>query len=86
MTRLPLLITTLALVAAACAPAAGGEAGLLDNQDTMPGLSQSTLHLPDDGPAPELTNSVWLNTPDGQPLRLAGLRGKVVAIDFWTFG
>ena len=36
------------------------------------------------GPAPELANEVWLNTP--QPLRLAGLRGKVVLIDMWTFG
>jgi len=35
------------------------------------------------GPAPELTNSIWLNTET--PLRLAALRGKVVLIDFWTF-
>lgn len=37
------------------------------------------------GPAPELTNEVWLNT-DGQTLRLADLRGQVVALDMWTFG
>ena len=36
------------------------------------------------GPAPELTNTVWLNTI--QPLRLAELRGRVVLIDMWTFG
>lgn len=36
------------------------------------------------GPAPELTSEVWLNV--GAPLRLADLRGKVVAIDMWTFG
>jgi hypothetical protein len=40
--------------------------------------------LPDLGPAPELTNEVWLNVD--APLRLANLRGKVVAIDMWTFG
>ena len=40
--------------------------------------------LPDLGPAPELNNETWLNTSG--PLRLAGLRGKVVAIDMWTFG
>jgi hypothetical protein len=40
--------------------------------------------LPDLGPAPELTNEVWLNVD--APLRLANLRGQVVAIDMWTFG
>jgi hypothetical protein len=40
--------------------------------------------LPDLGPAPELENDVWLNVD--APLRLADLRGKVVAIDMWTFG
>ncbi|MDQ3671031.1 MAG: cytochrome c biogenesis protein DipZ [Actinomycetota bacterium] len=27
----------------------------------------------------------WLNTPGGKPLSLAGLRGKVVIVDFWTY-
>jgi len=47
----------------------------------MPTTSGS---LPDLGLAPELTNDVWLNVD--APLRLADLRGKVVAIDMWTFG
>jgi thiol-disulfide isomerase/thioredoxin len=36
------------------------------------------------GPAPELTGiDHWLNGP---PLTLHGLRGKVVLVDFWTYG
>lgn len=27
----------------------------------------------------------WLNTPGGKPLTLAGLRGRVVLVDFWTY-
>lgn len=34
-------------------------------------------------PAPEITNDVWLNSA---PLHLAELRGKVVLVEFWTFG
>lgn len=40
--------------------------------------------LKDQGPAPEFTNEVWLNTET--PLRLRDLEGKVVLLDFWTFG
>jgi hypothetical protein len=40
--------------------------------------------LPDLGPAPDIANEVWLNT--GQPLNLSTLRGKVVLVEFWTFG
>ena len=43
-----------------------------------------TVELTNLGPAPELTNEVWLNTD--QPLRLADLRGKVVLLEMWTFG
>ena len=39
--------------------------------------------LQDLGPAPELTNEVWLNVD--APLRLADLRGKVVALEMWTY-
>jgi cytochrome c biogenesis protein CcdA/thiol-disulfide isomerase/thioredoxin len=28
---------------------------------------------------------LWLNTPSGEPLSLADLRGKVVLVDFWTY-
>jgi len=42
--------------------------------------------LPNLGPAPEFTdNQRWFNTPGGGPLTLAGLRGHVVLVDFWTY-
>lgn len=39
--------------------------------------------LPDMGLAPDFSNEIWLNS---EPLRLADLRGKVVLVEFWTFG
>ncbi len=33
--------------------------------------------------APEFTNDTWVNS---QPLRLTELKGKVVLVEFWTFG
>jgi len=50
-------------------------------EPVMPTVNAS---YPDLGPAPELTNESWLNVD--APLRLADLRGKVVAIEMWTFG
>ncbi|MGH2801948.1 MAG: cytochrome c biogenesis protein DipZ, partial [Thermoleophilaceae bacterium] len=42
--------------------------------------------LPVLGRAPEFTgNDRWFNTPADAPLTLAGLRGRVVLIDFWTY-
>jgi thiol-disulfide isomerase/thioredoxin len=50
-----------------------------------PGASAGTS-LPLLGPAPELLGvHPWLNTPGGEPLTLAGLRGRVVLIEFWAF-
>jgi hypothetical protein len=34
-------------------------------------------------PAPEITGGPWINSP---PLSLAGLRGRVVLVEFWTYG
>jgi thiol-disulfide isomerase/thioredoxin len=34
-------------------------------------------------PAPEITAETWLNAP---PQRLADLHGRVVLVEFWTFG
>ena len=37
-------------------------------------------------PAPEIVGiEHWLNTPDGQGLKIKDLRGKVVLLDFWTY-
>jgi cytochrome c biogenesis protein CcdA/thiol-disulfide isomerase/thioredoxin len=43
-------------------------------------------HLQECGEAPSFTDvTKWLNTPGAKPLTLAGLRGKVVLVDFWTY-
>ena len=34
-------------------------------------------------PAPEVTGGPWINS---EPLSLAGLRGRVVMVEFWTYG
>ena len=34
-------------------------------------------------PAPEINNEVWINSP---ALKMADLRGKVVLLQFWTYG
>ena len=36
-----------------------------------------------DKPAPEISNQVWINS---QPLQVASLRGKVILLEFWTYG
>ena len=42
--------------------------------------------LRDYGRAPEFVGTQrWFNTPGDRPLTLAGLRGRVVLIDFWTY-
>ena len=53
-------------------------------EEANPGPQVTPSALPDLGLAPELSNEIWLNT--AAPLRLADLRGLVVAIDMWTFG
>jgi hypothetical protein len=59
------------------APTQSSAFDLADESDPAP-------VLPNLGPAPELTNDVWLNSD--HPLRLAELRGKVVLLEMWTFG
>jgi hypothetical protein len=33
--------------------------------------------------APEITGGPWINS---EPLSIAGLRGRVVMVEFWTYG
>jgi cytochrome c biogenesis protein CcdA/thiol-disulfide isomerase/thioredoxin len=50
----------------------------------IPGVKVPSLSVL--GPAPDFTNTQrWFNTPGGRPLTLAGLRGHVVLVDFWTY-
>lgn len=53
------------------------------NQTETPSIMDA-LRLVNRGPAPELTNQIWLNTE--HPLSIAKLRGKVVLLEMWTFG
>ena len=71
------LLIGVTLVLTACAAPA-------ESKSLEPVLPIVNASLPDLGPAPELTNDTWLNVDS--PLRLADLRGNVVAIDMWTFG
>jgi hypothetical protein len=75
------LVSVLVLGLAACglAPDSSSPFG-----DGLPNPPETEIELKNYGPAPELTNDVWLNVE--QPLRLADLRGKVVLLDMWTFG
>jgi cytochrome c biogenesis protein CcdA/thiol-disulfide isomerase/thioredoxin len=62
----------------AMAPHAAGGAMMMSAHDSAPDAA-----LPAEGPMPPLAGAVaWLNSP---PLTAAGLRGKVVLIDFWTY-
>lgn len=70
----------LACILAGCAVDTGGLGKVTDR----PPSQNVQTSLPEYGPAPELTNEVWLNVD--QPLRLEKLLGQVVAIDMWTFG
>jgi thiol-disulfide isomerase/thioredoxin len=54
------------------------------NAASIPGVK--TPPLPDLGTAPPfIATQRWFNTPGGRPLSIAGLRGRVVLIDFWTY-
>ena len=46
----------------------------------------SAAAQPGTSSAPDFRDiKLWLNTPEGKSLSLAGLRGRVVLVDFWTY-
>jgi cytochrome c biogenesis protein CcdA/thiol-disulfide isomerase/thioredoxin len=55
-----------------------------EREVAIPGVK--TPSLPVLGTAPDFANTQdWFNTPGNRPLTLAGLRGHVVLVDFWTY-
>jgi thiol-disulfide isomerase/thioredoxin/DNA-binding beta-propeller fold protein YncE len=81
---LPLLLTFVAVAVAACTPASEGMP-----ETTAPADTTSTSYAGESFAgtvdAPEFpTGLEWINTPG--PLTLNDLRGKVVLLDFWTYG
>jgi len=47
------------------------------------GAESEAVNLKVGQPAPEITGERWINS---EPLSMAGLRGRVVLVEFWTFG
>ena len=48
--------------------------------------ASAALPEADTARAPEIQGiNAWINTQDEEPLTLAGLRGRVVLVDFWTY-
>lgn len=76
------------IIVACTAPAAEESSGpvVLIASGTIepPTRGAIVVDLPDMGEAPEFQNDVWINS-DG-PVTLADQRGKVVLLEFWTFG
>ena len=47
------------------------------------GAKSEAVSLRVGDPAPEITGERWINS---EPLSLAKLRGRVVFVEFWTYG
>lgn len=85
MTPLPAALVGLVLVAAACGGGASSTPTTVgQDPDPTTTLQAPTTTLPDLGEAKTLTNlDGWLQTDIDS---LEDLRGKVVVVEFWTFG
>ena len=99
--RLGILLTILALAAAACSGSGGkatapprlqhgttpppGSLRATNRPQTESPTRPNTVSYAGTTPAPEFPEGLdWLNTD--APLTLESLRGKVVLLDFWTYG
>lgn len=47
------------------------------------GIESEAASLKVGEPAPEITGERWINS---EPLSMSKLRGRVVFVEFWTFG
>ncbi len=64
----------------------GEKANTLAAKQAAAAKKADSTGLPRLAKAPNFAGiAAWLNTPNNQPLTLAGLRGKVVLVDFWTY-
>lgn len=54
-----------------------------DVADSEPANEEITRLLKDLGPAPEFEALTWINA---DPMTLADLRGRVVLVEFWSYG
>lgn len=80
-----ILILLLAACTATAVEEPSGEVKILASGTIMPPTRGAIVgDLPDLGAAPEFQNEIWLNSDE--PVTLASQRGKVVLLEFWTFG
>lgn len=84
ISRMAAVLLAVGLMVAACTSASSSPEARAPEQPEPTPAPLPASSLPDLGPAPDITNEVWLNSE--QPLNLAALQGKVVLVEFWTFG
>ena len=85
----PLLLLILAACAGSqpeptAATNSGGVQILASGTVVPPSRAPIQVDLPDLGAAPEILNETWINSET--PVTLASVQGKVVLLEFWTFG